>query len=366
MTFDTIIIRYGEISLKGKNRIDFEKNLKKNIQNLLKLENIEFSEIQMKRGRLYIRGIQTLPPLQRVLGIHSFSPAKEIERNYQTIKNQIQNFIPTIAQAKSFRVSCQRIDKRFPHRSIDMEKEIGEIIFTATETPVNLTNPAFHLFIEIGESQAYLYTEKIMAFRGLPVGSAGKLISLVSSGIDSPVATFLMMKRGVIPILLHFKISDQDAAYVERLKEKLQLYAAHIPLKLIIIDRNELFQGRFEEIYQSRFHSYTCILCKYLMHKKAGEICTAENASGIITGDNLAQVASQTLKNMRAYWQASQYPIYSPLISFEKMDTIALAKQIGTYDLSIQSVYGCTPPKNPKTNVDLLLFKKVLHETGLE
>ncbi|MCK4766396.1 MAG: tRNA 4-thiouridine(8) synthase ThiI, partial [Candidatus Aminicenantes bacterium] len=367
MNYNAIIIRYGEISLKGKNRRMFENKLKTDIKNFLKNQNIDFTEVSLKMGRIYIKGIHTLPPLEKIFGIHSYSPALEIEKDYALLEKKTVEFFPLFKDKESFRVTCQRIDKTFPRTSVDVERSIGEIIFENTETAVNLTNPEINFQVEIGEDSIYIFTEKIKGFSGLPFGSAGKLVSLISAGIDSPVATFLMMKRGVEPILLHFRITESDAAKVKKLQEKLEEYSSGREIKLYEIERDEIFKGQFDRLYNNRkFHPYICILCKYLMHKKAAEIAAKEKAYGLITGDNLAQVASQTLKNLYAYHTVSGLPVYSPLISFEKQETMRIAREIGTYDISISKSYGCTPPKNPKTGVKIENFQKILAAAGFD
>ncbi len=366
MKFNSIIVRYGEISLKGKNRRTFELKLKSDIKGFLEGQKIQFSEIALKRGRIYIRGIDGRPELKKVFGIHSYSPALEIRRDMEVLKKEVVQFAPLMAQFKSFRVNCQRVDKRFPVKSIDVEQEIGRILQNESRLPVKLKNPDLEFQIEIGEDGIFLFWEKIRGYSGMPYGTAGKLVSLISGGIDSPVATFLMMKRGVEPILLHFKITEEYAQKVLKIKEKLEEYTAGKEIKSFIIPRDEIFKGKFSQLYNNRrYHPYICVMCKYLMHKKAGEIARQEGALGIITGDNLAQVASQTLKNLFAYRVTSELPVYSPLISFEKEQTIQIAREIGTYDLSIQRAEGCTPPKNPKTGVSPGMFQKVLEETGL-
>lgn len=367
MKFNSIIVRYGEISLKGKNRIHFELALKSNLEKYLKNRKIDFSGIDLKKGRIYIRGIDGLPVLEKVLGVYSYSPALEIRKEISELKQRIRVVVPFIRNAGSFRVSCQRIDKNFPFDSMEIERVIGEILLKETRVPVNLKNPEMHCYIEVGEDNLYLFLEKIKGFGGFPYGSAGKLVSLISAGIDSPVATFLMMKRGVEPILVHFRISDSDEAKMIRLKLKLEEYASGRTIKLHVIDRNDLFKGRFFDLYRNRkFHSYMCVLCKYLMHRKAGELAREENALGVITGDNLAQVASQTLKNLHAYHRASELPVYSPLIGFEKQETIELARKIGTFDISISKSMGCVPPVSPRTGVLETRFRKILKESGLE
>lgn len=366
MNYNAIIVRYGEISLKGKNRKSFEVQLRRDIKSFMVSGGVSHSGIIIRRGRIYIHGVTELPELRKIFGLHSYSPAWMIERTKTALMDAWEMFLPGLRDAASFRVSCQRVDKRFPATSVEVEQEIGGQLFERTGIPVNLRAPAVECNIEIGEDGIYLFYEKIPAFGGMPFGSAGKLISLISSGIDSPVATFLMMKRGVQPVLLHFQIREEDTRKVYKLRDKLQEYASGRELKLIVIPRDDIFRGKFIELYDNtRYHSFICVICKYLMHKKAGEIAAQEKAFGVTTGDNLAQVASQTLKNLFAYHRASGYPVYSPLISFDKQQTIAIAREIGTYELSIESAYGCTPPKTPKTGVKQDIITRILKETDL-
>jgi len=364
--YNSIIVRYGEISLKGRNRYVFENQLKNNIINFLKFKKIKFKEVILLRGRIYIRGINEVPLLKNVFGIYSYSPALEIEKDFELLKKKTYEFINDIKKYSTFRVSCQRIDKNFHKNSIEIERLIGEIIFENSNLKVDLKNYDLNFNIEIGEKSIYIFFEKIKAYGGMPFSSSGKLVSLISSGIDSPVSTFLMMKRGIEPILLHYKITDQDFEKVLEIKDKLEEFTSGKKLELISIDRNDIFKNQFSKLYNSKkYHSYICLLCKYLMHKTAGEIARQKNALGIITGDNLAQVATQTLKNLYAYRDASKMPVYSPLISFDKEDTIKIAKEIGIYDISIKKAKACVPPKNPKTGVDKDIFENLLKELNL-
>lgn len=364
---NSVIVRYGEISLKGKNRLNFELLLKSDIERFLEMQANDFSAVILKRGRIYLKGVKKTPDLHKVLGIYSYSPAWEIAKDFSELKRASKYFFSQVKKVKSFRVSCQRIDKKFVYDSIETEKIIGEIILKETKIPVNLKQAEIEIHIEIGEDNIYIFTEKIPGFAGFPYGSAGKLVALISSGFDSPVATFLMMKRGIEPILLHFKISDSDYQKVLNLKRKLEEYTSGRKIKIYDIERDELFKGKFTELYQNKkYHSYICILCKFLMHKKAGEIARKEGTWGIITGDNIAQVASQTLKNLYAYRTVSGLPVYSPLIGFEKTETIHWARVIGTYDISVLKSDACLPPRTPVTGVNYFKFKKILAETNLD
>lgn len=360
-----VIVRYGEISLKGRNRSRFEQKLRSDLAWFMNKHGHAYSEIAVERGRIYIRGIRELPDLKMVLGIYSYSPAMEIPRDYDALKKEAAAFFPQIRLSKDFRVSCQRIAKDFSPDSMGVEREIGSLIEEGTGIPVKLKNPAYELHIEIGHRHIYIFSEKIRGFGGFPVESSGKLLSLISGGIDSPVATFLMMKRGVLPVLLHFSIAADLTDKVGRLRDRLEEFAAGQKIELIVIPREELFLGKLAGLYGTRREPYICVICKYLMHKKASEVAAQVGALGVITGDNLAQVASQTLKNLYASRSAARFPVYSPLIAYEKIETMALARQIGTFDLSIAACAGCTPPRDPKTGVDPARLLKVLKETGL-
>jgi len=361
-----IIVRYGEISLKGRNRGTFEQKLRSDLAGFLSRSGHPYYEIELERGRIYVRGCAGAPDLKMVLGVHSYSPALEIPRDYGLLKQEASRFFPQIRRSKNFRVSCQRIAKDFSPDSMGIEREIGTLIEEGTGTPVRLKDPDFELHVEIGHRHLYLFSEKIRGFGGFPVGSSGRLVSLMSGGIDSPVATFLMMKRGVLPLLLHFAVSAGETDKVRRLRDRLAEFAAGEEIRLIVIPREELFQGKLPGLYGSRREPYVCVVCKYLMHKKAAEVARREGALGVITGDNLAQVASQTLKNLYASRRSAALPVYSPLIAWEKSETMALARQIGTYEISIAEAEGCTPPRNPKTGVDAERLLKVLEEIGLE
>jgi len=165
-------------------------------------------------------------------------------------------------------------------------------------------------------------------------------------------------------VLLHYEIDARTTRKVEKLTRKLEEYAAGHALKLIVIPRDEIFAGKFNLLFKSRYQDYLCLICKFLMHRRANEIARRERALGIITGDNLAQVASQTLNNLLAQRSAGEFPVYSPLIAYEKRETIDLARRIGTYDLSIETTPGCTPPPHPKTRVTRQRLEAILQETG--
>lgn len=361
---NSVIVRYGEITLKGRNRIDFEKKLLNDIRSFLRNHGLEGFSGELQRGRIYLRGLADIPDLTRVLGIHSYSPALEIERDYGLLKEKALTATANWPAGASFRVSCKRMDKNFQPDSMAVEREIGALLAAGRDLVVDLEQPDHNLQIEISGRSIFIFQEKIRAFSGFPYASAGRLVSLLSAGIDSPVATFLMMKRGVEPILLHYSISPQEEAKVEAMRQHLETFSSGRHLTLVSIPRDEIFQGRFAELYKGPLQDYLCLICKYLMHRRAGEIARQYGALGVITGDNLAQVASQTLANLAAQRSGCQLPVYSPLIGWEKEDIIALARKIGTFDLSVVKAQGCIPPSNPKTRVSPESLRRVLVRAG--
>jgi len=367
MTPNALIVRYGEISLKGRNRVHFENILREDLRRFLKAQGVTFSSVERSRGRIYIRGIESEVPLERVMGVLSYSPAREVPRRMEALEAAAAELYPLVQAAGSFRVSCQRIDKAFPLNSMDVERLLGERVRLDTGAAVDLTAPGFDLEVEIGREKAFVFHRRIPGFGGMPYGSAGKLVALTSSGIDSPVAAFLMMKRGVEPILLHFSLNEEDRRKVERLRDQLQKYAAGRSIRLEVIEHRELLRDRFSQLKADRrVGPFLCVICKHLMHRRGGELARREGALGLITGDSLAQVASQTLSNLAAYGTSSGLPVYSPLIGFDKVEIMALARRIGTYEISITKAPGCVPPANPRTRVDPQVFQAILAESGLD
>ena len=169
---DAIIIRYGEISLKGKNRSHFEGQLKRDVEMFLQKKKVAYGQVVIRRGRLYVLDIKKCPPLHQVFGIYSYSPARVIARKFDVLLEEAKKYIDRTRAADSFRVSCQRVDKRFSITSVEVERLVGEVLFEATRTPVHLAAPDFNLEVEIGQDSIYLFTERIRGFGGLPFGSA--------------------------------------------------------------------------------------------------------------------------------------------------------------------------------------------------
>ncbi len=349
-----IIVRYSEIGLKGKNRIIFERKLMKNIEKQLKNQGYE-SKVTRIHGRIFVETDAPEKLLKNVLGISSVSRAIESSLDIDDIFNAIKKIIKD-KNFSSFRISTQRIWKEFQYKSMELNAILGKMVKEAFNKSVDLENPDLDIGVEIYKDRALVFTERIYGFGGLPVGIEGKVISLMSGGIDSPVAAFLMMKRGALPIFLHFKHNDEQEKAVRRIIKKLESYSPD-PLEFIVEDHKALLENILQNLYQSGYENWTCVFCRYSMLKRAEEIAKNYNALGIVTGESLGQVASQTLNNIAVENLSVRIPIFRPLIGFDKVEIEKIAKEIGTFDLSNTGGCGCPfLPKRPITNASIEKF----------
>ena len=248
-----------------------------------------------------------------------------------------------------FRVTAKRSDKRFPLKSMEINYEVGGFLKTELGLSVNLKHPVMDVRVEVGLDAAYIYTRKIAGIGGLPVGSSGKGVVLFSGGIDSPVATYSMMKRGMSATLVHCYNStiNRDFAKIKDLARQLSRYQGHV--KLYLVDLEE-FQRHAIALVPAE---YRMIIYKRQMIREAAKIARSVHAQALITGDSLGQVASQTLANIQAIYDASPLPLLSPLIAMDKEEIIALARRIGTFDISIEEycdICSFLIAKHPETH----------------
>jgi len=352
--YDTVIVRYGEIFLKSEPvRKRFEKRLLEDIKHRLKEINFR---IKRKRHRIYVvtpETEKTVEILTKIFGIVSVSPAVEISADMDDILGTSLRMAKTlIKQGESFAVRAERTGQH-GFSSKDIEEKVGEEILNSLDAKVNLTNPDKTIFIEIREEKAFLFDRKIRGPGGLPSDTQGKLISLISGGIDSPVATWMMMKRGCRITALHFGEEKEVRGILKRLKE----YSNDIELKCFdlsdIQERASRGAGKF-----------TCLLCKRAMYRVAEILAEREFAHGICTGESLGQVASQTIENLEVLDSAVRLPVYRPLIGMDKEEIIAIAKKIGTYDLA--SKRRCRfVPRRPATRAELSRIEKMEVKLGI-
>ena len=404
MKYDFIICHYGEIALKGKNRKFFEEKLIENLKRALKGQSPfgDSPRVQRISGRIlvelparigYAEGVaggsekakrdKIKEVLRNVFGIVYFSFAVSCEQEIEAIKKKaveiLQNKTVTnrcdrikLLQLsekqrlhfKTFKVETQRSKKDFPLSSQEINEKVGKYVLKrlapyrteGSGARVDLTNPDITCFIEIVENYAFLYLEKIPGPGGLPVNVSGKAISLLSGGIDSPVAAFYGMRRGVKIIFLHFYTQTQNS--IDKTKKIVRILNKYqFSSKLYLVP----FLNIQKEIFQKTNPEYGCISCRRFMFRIAEILAEKEKAEALITGENIGQVASQTLANIRATEEATNLPVLRPLIGMDKKDIIDKAKEIGTFDISILAEeFYCHGflAKHPETKANLKKAKE--------
>jgi tRNA uracil 4-sulfurtransferase len=355
-----IIVRYGEIGVKSpKVRKRFEKKLISNIKSVID------GKIVLEQGRIFFfpkNYEKALETLKKICGVVSFSPTVSTETNYDSIKATVQDYIKDLIDKgqfsieKSFAVKCRRVGTH-DFSSREMAGFCGAAVVELTGAPVDLSSPDFRLFVEVRDDKTYLYHEKIDGVGGLPIGTQGRMIALVSGGIDSPVASFLMMKRGCDLTILNFNNCPYTSGSNEKIVKiykKLKEYSAGSDLRLYQVNYGDFLKKCKDEAPERM----TCVLCKSGMYQIAEKLAKRENALAIVDGSSVGQVASQTLPNILATRYSTSIPILSPLIGLDKLEIAEIGKKIGTYDISILPDSGCkAAPKHPETNA---VLEKVL------
>ncbi len=361
-----ILLRYGEIFLKGKNRIFFENTLENNIKNaLISIKNANVTKIS---GRFVVSGFDefdedlVIAKLKKVAGIYSFSPAVVMDTDMEKI---ISNSIELLSEADgTFKVVTNRADKSFPLNSMEISRLVGGRVLSANRNlKVDIHNPQHILNIDVRErKKTYMFSKTIKGVGGMPVGCSGKGLLLLSGGIDSPVAGFMMAKRGTKLYALHFHsfpyTSELARLKVEELAAKIAEYNAG-ELNVFMCSMTK-FQ---EQINRNCNPIYNITLLRRAMFTVAERLCKEKGFNMIISGENLGQVASQTIESMTVVSNVvKDVQIMRPLIAFDKQETIDIARNIDTYDISIRPYEDCCTifvPDNPVTRPRL---HKVLAE----
>ena len=362
MNHDVIIARYGEIGLKSpKIRSRFERKLVKNIKATFECE------VERNQGRIYIfpqdfdEGIEKL---NRVFGVVSYSPATSTDSTYDGIDETLTAYTEELIsegildEDTKFAIKCRRVGNH-DYTSQEMAAHCGGVVRSVVLAPVDLTNPDLTIFVEIRENKAFIYHEKIRGPGGLPLGTQGRVIVLLSSGIDSPVAAYLMMKRGCEVVALHCNNDPFSGPKVtelfNQLVDQLNIYAKGNPIRKRVIDYGEYLQAAKDNAPEKM----TCVLCKSGMYHIAEKLAQKVGADAIVDGSSVGQVASQTLSNILATRYGVDMPILSPLIGLDKEEITAIAKEIGTFEISKIDDGGCSAvPKYPETRADLNRVKE--------
>lgn len=346
------LIHYGEIALKGKNRGLFERilidNLKKTLQQGL------FKSIKREFGRIVVLLEEKADlklaeeKLGQVFGIVNFAFAVKVESQIEAMKEAGLSLLLE-KEFSSFKVEAKRADKDLPFTSGEVNNVLGAFFVEKLKKKVNLSNPDLTLFIEITKNETFLFTKKHKGLGGLPVGVSGKAIGLLSGGIDSPVACFLAMKRGLEIIPLHFFVA-KGSDKIEKLAQKLSNFQS--PLKLCSVDLSQIQQ----EISITCKKELRVILLRRAMLKIAEIMAKKEKAKALLTGDNLGQVASQTIENLNSMEKAVLLPVLRPLLCYDKEEIINFSKKLGLFEISTLPYNDCCSgftPSNPETKSSL-------------
>jgi thiamine biosynthesis protein ThiI len=351
------LVHYGEIGLKGKNRSFFEKKLAQNIK--LSLKGMGCTEVRRIYGRILVMlhpeanvaAIQER--LGKVMGIAHFELALAAEPTINAIQDAALELVKG-RQFKTLKVETKRANKRFPLTSPEVSATVGAHLLNATGASADMHTPDLRCNIEIVDEAAYIYVEKIRGVGGLPVGASGKVLIMLSGGIDSPVAAWRMMKRGVKALFVHFySYPYTDKASLEKVEELAEILATwNYRTQVYLVSFAEVQR----EIVTQTPAPFRVILYRRMMVRIAQQIAAAARAECLVTGESLGQVASQTLGNLRAIEEVAEIPILRPLIGDDKAEIMDLAERIGTFEISTLPHDDCCSlfvPKHPATNASL-------------
>jgi tRNA uracil 4-sulfurtransferase len=355
MNYDRILIRYGEMSTKGRNRNKFVEKLKMNIKRVLK--DFPNAKIEASRDRMYIllngeNSEEIISRLKGVFGITSFSPAVKVEKDIEVMKDAVLDLFKSLyTPGNTFKITGKRADKTFPLTTDEINNTFGaHLLKNIDGLKVDVKNPDINIQIEIRKEAAYLTCETIRGAGGLPVGSSGKAMLMLSGGIDSPVAGYLSMKRGLEVEAVHFHsppfTSERSKQKVIDLAEKLSEVSGF--MTLYVVPFTEIQQTIQKQVPDN----YTMTVTRRLMLRITDEIRKKYDGLAIITGESLGQVASQTLESMYAINEVTNTPVLRPLITMDKTEIIELSREIGTHDISIRPYEDCCTvfvPSSPKT-----------------
>ena len=340
------LIHYGELSLKGKNRSLFENKLKKNI------ERETGGKVTKYRGR-FVLEYGDPENLKNVFGISWYAEAIRVDKNYNSIRDLILNKVKNEVPGKaSFAVFVKRADKSFPCTSMQLENEIGSEISKSYAIQVNLKSPELSVYIEIAED-VYVYFKRKQGLKGLPVDVSGNVLSLLSGGIDSPVASYLMMKRGCRVSFIHFHVFSNNSPVIDtkmrRVFESLNKYQSNSRIFLV-----PYYQFELEILKAENTNGHELVLFRRFMVRVAERIALQNGFKALVTGDSLGQVASQTLENIAQVTKTVSIPIFQPLIAYDKQEIVDLAKKIWTYEISIEKYKDCCSivSSNPRTKAN--------------
>ncbi len=359
MSVDAALIRFGEIGLKGGNRHEFLARLAKNLR--IALEPYPGAQVEELQGRFLAKlgghGREALEALSRVCGVTSVSPAVRVAADLALLEACVAAAASEALNERpfaTFRIKGNRADKNFAIPSMELERKLGAVVLRAfPQLRVDLERPDWTLGVEVRSEGAFVHHGRIAGPGGLPIGSIGTALALLSGGIDSPVAAWLAMKRGLRLDGIFFHSAEYTGfAATEKVKELARILSRYAPRFGLHLVPFGTIQAA---IKQACDPSYRTLLYRRMMHRIAVGVARRERCSALVTGDNLGQVASQTLENLALTAAASELPLLRPLITNDKEETVALAKRIGTFDVSIRPALDCCTvfqPAHPRIRGD--------------
>ena len=371
--YKSFLIKYAEIGVKGKNRYIFEDRLCEQIRYALKRCDGEF-EVTKTQGRIYVNALtdfdfdETVENLKTVFGIWGICPVVKLEdEGFEKLAKDVVEYMDKVYPDKhfTFKVDTRRARKNYPKESMEVNADIGEALLKAfPEMKVDVHKPDVMLHIEISE-MIYIYSTVIPGPGGLPIGTNGKGTLLLSGGIDSPVAGYMISKRGVKLDAVYFHAppytSDRAKQKVVDLARLVSRYSGPIDLHVINFTDIQLY------IYEKCPHDELTIIMRRYMMRIAQHIAQETGSLGLITGESIGQVASQTMQSLMATNDVCTMPVYRPLIGFDKEDIVDVSKKIDTYEISILPFEDCCTifvAKHPVTKPNLKVIR--IHEKNLE
>ena len=366
--FHTFLIKYAEIGLKGKNRYVFEDALVSHIHHSLKRLDGKFT-VTKEAGRIYATAAEefdydeVIDALKKVFGIAAICPMVQLEDNgYDDLKAKIVEYVDKAYPDKhfTFKVNTRRANKQYPHTSEEVNRDLGEVILDAfPETKVDVHTPDVLLNVELRAKRINVYSLVIPGPGGMPVGTNGRAMLLLSGGIDSPVAGYMIAKRGVTIEATYFHAppytSDRAKQKVVDLAKQVAKYAGPIKLNVVNFTDIQLY------IYEQCPHEELTIIMRRYMMKIAEELAKKDDCLGLITGESIGQVASQTVHSLAVTNAVCTLPVFRPLIGFDKQDIVDISLKIGTYETSIEPYEDCCTifvAKHPVTKPVLHLIEK--------
>lgn len=358
--YDHILIRYGELSLKGKNRKNFIHKLLENLKKALAgFPTLEF-EVQYDRMYIYLHEEEVRPVSEivaKVFGISSFSPAIKVKPDLDAILDAIRQCVD-LSTFHTFKIKARRHDKMFPVDSDTINRAAATVILKNSDWKVDVRHPEVTILIEVREDAAYIMAEKIEGAGGFPVGIGGRAMVLLSGGIDSPVASYLLMKRGVHIEAVHFAAppytSPEAREKVFKLARLVAPYQGDLVVHVVPFTTLQL------AIYKNAPESYAITLMRRMMMRIAAGLAEKRHCLAIGTGESVGQVASQTLESIYCINNVTTTPILRPVVCMDKVEIIDIARHIGTYETSILPFEDCCTIFTPKAPVTKPKLEKCL------